>query len=177
MAKPMQYIGQGLFYVLFMGVIGYFSTSPAYTHMPPDEALIKLSFSHAGQPKGACRQLTPEELAKLPMYQRKVTTICPRERDNVIVELEMDGKQLYHEALEPGGLSHSSISSIYRRIPVKAGIHTLKASLNDNGGDHFNYVHEEKVDLAPGRIMLIDFQEGTGGGFIFKNHNSTQGGK
>jgi len=173
MAKPMQYIGQGLFYVLFMGVIGYFSTSPAYTHLPPDESLIKLSFSHAGQHKGACRQLTPEEIAKLPMYQRKATTVCPRERDNVIIELEMDGKQLYHATLEPGGLSHNSISSIYRRIPVKAGIHTLKASLNDNGGDHFNYVHEEKLDLDPGRILVIDFQDGAGG-FIFKNHQTTQ---
>lgn len=174
MAKPLKYIGQGLVYALFMGVIGYFSTSPAYTHLPPDEALIKLSFSHAGQHIGACRQRTPEELAKLPMYQRKVTTICPRERDDVIVDLEMDGKQLYHAVLEPGGLSHSSIASIYRRIPVKAGIHTLKASLNDNGGDHFNFVHQEKVDLSPGCIMLIDFQEGSGGGFIFKNHSATQ---
>ena len=173
MAKPMQYIGQGLFYAMFMGVIGYFSTSPAYTHLPPDEALIKLSFSHAGQPKGACRQLTPEEIAKLPMYQRKATTVCPRERVNVVVELEMDGKQLYHAVLRPGGLSHNSISSIYRRIPVKAGIHTLKASLNDNGGDHFNYLHEEKLDLDPGRILVIDFQDGAGG-FIFKNHNTTQ---
>lgn len=177
MAKPLQYIGQGLFYALFMGVIGYFSTSPSYTHLPPDEALIKLSFSHAGQHIGACRERTPEELAKLPMYQRKVTTICPRERVDVVVDLEMDGKPLYHAVLQPGGLSRSSISSIYRRIPVKAGTYTLKASLNDNGGDHFDYVHEEKVDLAPGRIMLIDFQEGTGGGFIFKNHNSTQGSK
>lgn len=177
MAKPLQYMGQGLVYALFMGAIGYFSTSPAYTHLSPDEALIKLSFSHAGQHIGACRQRTPEEIAKLPMTQRKVTTICPRERENVVVELEMDGKQLYHGVLEPGGFSHSSISSIYRRIPVKAGIHTLKAGLNDNGGDHFNYVYEEKVDLAPGRIMLIDFQEGTGGGFIFKNHNATQGDK
>src|ERR1035437_9920898 len=173
MVKPMQYIGQGLFYALFMGVIGYFSTSPAYNHLPPDEALIKLSFSHAGQHIGACRERTPEELAKLPMYQRKVTTLCPRERVGVVVELEMDGKQLYNAILEPGGLSHSSISSIYRRIPVKAGIHTLKASLNDNGGDHFNYVHEETLNLDPGRIMLIDFQDGTGG-VIFKNHNATQ---
>ena len=28
MAKPIQYIGQGLVYALFIGVIGYFSTSP-----------------------------------------------------------------------------------------------------------------------------------------------------
>ncbi|TAN85499.1 MAG: hypothetical protein EPN14_01085 [Gallionella sp.] len=171
MAKPSQYIGQGLFYALFMGVIGYFSTFPAYTHLPPDETLIKLSFSHAGQHKGACRERTPEELAKLPPLQRKVTTVCPRERVDVVVELEMDGKQLYHEVLRPAGLAHSSNSSIYRRIQVKAGTHTLKARLKDRDGDDFNYMREETVNLAPGRIMVIDFKAATGG-FIFKNKNA-----
>ena len=77
MAKPLQYIGQGLFYALFVGTIGYFSSFPAYTHLAADETVIKLSFSHAGQLKEACRKRTPEELAKLPMYQRKATKICP----------------------------------------------------------------------------------------------------
>lgn len=159
---------------MFMAVIGYFSTNPAYVHLPPEDALIKLSFSHAGQPKGACHERSKEELEKLPMYQRKVTKICPRERVNVLVELEMDGAKILSETLKPGGLSHNSISSIYRRVPIKAGVHTLKASLNDDGGDHFNYVHEETLDLEPGRIMLIDFHDGVGG-FIFKSHNAPLG--
>ena len=74
------------------------------------------------------------------------------------------------EVLKPGGLSRSSISSIYRRVPVKAGAHTLKARLNDNGEDGFNYAHEETVNLAPGRVMLIDFKDG---GFIFRTHSAT----
>ena len=175
MTKPLKYIGQGLFYALFMGLIGYFSTFPRYTHLPPDETLIKLSFRHAGQHVGACRERSAEELAELPAYQRKGgTTVCPRERADVVVELEMDGKQLYHEILRPTGLAHSSNSNIYRRIPVKAGVHTLKARLKDYPGDDFNYVHEETITLAPGRIMVIDFKAATGG-FIFKNKNATQG--
>lgn len=175
MAKPLQYIGQGLFYVLFMGIIGYFSTFPAYTHLPPNETLIKLSFRHAGQHVGACRERTAEEVAQLPSYQRKGgTTVCPRGRADVVVELEMDGKQLYHEILRPTGLAHSSTSNIYRRIPVKAGVHTLKARLRDHDGEDFNYAHEETVNLAPGRILVIDFKAATGG-FIFKNKNATQG--
>lgn len=169
MPKPLQYVGQGLFYMLFAGSIGYLSSSPAYTHLPADETLIKLSFSHAGQHKGACRERTPEELAKLPSYQRKATTICPRERSNVVVELEMDGKQIYHVILVPAGFSHSGVSNIYRRITVKAGTHTLKARLKDDEGDDFNYVREEKVNLAAGRILVIDFKAETGG-FIFKNY-------
>jgi hypothetical protein len=175
MVRPLQYIGQGLFYALFMGVIGYFSTYPKYTHLQPDETLIKLSFRHAGQHVGACRERTPEELAQLPAYQRKAgATVCPRERADIVVELEMDGKLLYNGVLRPAGLAHSSNANIYRRIPVKAGVHTLKARLKDHPGDDFNYVHEEKVDLAPGRIMVIDFKAATGG-FIFKNKNATQG--
>ena len=81
-----------------------------------------------------------------------------------------DGKQLYHEVLKPSGLAHSSISSIYRRIQVKAGTHTLKARLKDHAGEDFNYEREETVTLAPGRIMVIDFKAATGG-FIFKNKN------
>ncbi len=174
MTKPLQYVGQGVFYALFMGVIGYLATSPAYTHLPPDETLIKLSFSHAGQPKGECRERSEEELAKLPAYQRKGGTVCPRERADVVIELEMDGKQLYHVVMRPSGLSRSGNSNIYRRIPVKAGVHTLKARLKDREGGDFNYEHEETITLAPGRIMVIDFKSATGG-FIFKNKNANQG--
>lgn len=173
MVKPLQYMGQGLFYALFFGVVGYFSTWPTYTYLQPDETLIKLSFMHAGQLKEACRERTPEEIAKLPMYQRKVTMICPsRERADVVVELDMDGKELFYVTLPPTGFAHSGNSNIYRRILVKAGIHTLKARLKDHIGDEFNFVHEETVDLAPGRIMVIDFKAATGG-FIFKNKKAT----
>ena len=168
MTKPIQYLGQGVFYAVFVAVIGYFSTSPVYTHLQPDETLIKLSFKHAGQLKGECRERTAEEIAKLPADKRKGTMECPRERANVVVELEMDGKQLYHEILKPTGWAHSSNSNIYRRIPVKAGTHSLKARLSDHGGDDFNYSHAESVTLAPGRIIVIDFNSATGG-FIFKN--------
>lgn len=174
MIKPVQYMGQGLVYALFAVTIGYFSTFPEYTNLSADETLIKLSFSHAGQLKEACRERTPEEIAKLPMYQRKATTICPsRERANVVVELEMDGAQLYHVVMKPNGFARSGTSNIYRRIPLKAGVHTLTARLRDHAmGEDFNYVHEETVDLAPGRIMVIDFNAATGG-FIFKNKNTS----
>lgn len=175
MAKSLQYAGQGLFFALFIGVIGYFSAHPSYTHLQPDETLIKLSFAHAGQLKKACRERTPEEIARLPMYQRKSTTVCEsRERSDVVVELEMDGTQLYHVTMKPNGFSRSGTSNIYRRILVKAGVHTLKARLKDHIGEEFSYVHEETVNLAPSRIMVIDFKAATGG-FIFKNKNAAGG--
>ena len=75
MAKPLQYIGQGLFYALFMGVIGYFSTFPTYTHLPPDETLIA-EFQTCWAARGECRERT-EEIANLPRYQQKQGEYMP----------------------------------------------------------------------------------------------------
>ena len=59
---------------------------------------------------------------------------------------------------------------------MKAGVHTLKARLKDRPGDDFNYVREETVNLAAGRILVIDFKAATGG-FIFRNKNLISGQK
>lgn len=168
--KPLQYLGQGIAFALFAVVVGYFSTNPEYVQLPAGYALVKLSFSHAAQHKMACRERTNEELAKLPAHMR-VRMDCPRERSNVVVELEMDGKQLFHVVLPPTGLTHDGDSSIYRRLPVLAGEHHFVARLKDKMEGDFNFVHEETVTLAAGRVMVIDFKADVPGapGFMFKN--------
>ncbi len=170
MNQPLKYLGQGFAYALFILVLGYFSTSPVYTHMPPDYALVKLSFNHAAQRKQPCRERTDAELAKLAPNMR-VRKDCPRERSDVVVELEMDGKQLYHVILPPPGLSHDGAASLYRRLPVPAGDHRFVARLKDKAEGDFSFVREENVMLAAGRVMVIDFKADVPGapGFIFKN--------
>jgi hypothetical protein len=168
--KPLNYLGQGVAYVLFAVVIGYFSSSPEYRYMPPDSALVKLSFSHAAQRKGACRERTDEELARLKPNMR-IRKDCPRERADVVVELEMDGRQLYHVVLSPPGLSKDGAASIYRRLPVPAGAHRFVARLKDKVEGDFDFVHEEDVTLVAGKVMVIDFKADVPGapGFMFKN--------
>ena len=61
MNKVASYALQGVCYAAFMGVVGYFSTSPAYEHLPPGQAVVKLSLQHAGQRKQACRERSAEE--------------------------------------------------------------------------------------------------------------------
>lgn len=170
MSQPLQYLGQGVAFALFAVIVGYFSTSPEYVHLPEDHALVKLSFSHAAQHKMACRERTDEELAKLPKHMR-VRKDCPRERADVVVELEMDGKQLFHVVLPPTGLTHDGASSIYRRLPVQAGEHHFVARLKDKAEGDFNFVREEKVTLTAGKVMVIDFKADVPGapGFMYIN--------
>ena len=166
MNAPARYAIQGALYAAFVAVVGYFSSAPAYRHIGPDEALLRLSFSHAAQRKEACRKRSPEELAKLPPNMRAPLE-CPRERANVTVELELDGKPLYRIVAPPSGLSKDGASTVYRRIVVGAGRHQLRLRLSDSVQGDFTYTVERDVDLEAGRALLVDFNAGQGG-FVFR---------
>ena len=104
MKNVLRYLAQALLYVPLMAIIGYFSTSPAYHHLAPGQALIRLSISHAAQRKAECRERTPEELAKLSPNMRAPLD-CPRERAPVTVELDLDGQRVVQAVALPSGLT------------------------------------------------------------------------
>jgi hypothetical protein len=160
-----RYAGQALLYAAFVAVIGYFSTSPAYVHLPPGEALLKLSLTHAGARKEACRERTPEELAKLAPNMR-AQTVCPRERIPIVVEVVLDGAPLFRVVAPPSGLAKDGASTVYRRVPIAAGVHRIGARLADDPSGAFTFAAETKVDLAAGRVVVIDFDPAKGG-FVF----------
>ena len=163
MTKLLSWIGQALLYALFALIIGYFSSSPPYRHLPPDQALIKLSFSHEGQRVSECRKRTAEELAKLAPNMRAPMD-CPRERSPVTVEIDLDGVPAYRHVATPSGLSRDGASTVYQRIPVLAGEHDLAVRLNDDARRKgFNYSREQRVTLKPGRVLVIDFDAEKGG--------------
>ena len=146
-----------------MAVIGYFSVAPAYVNFPADRALIKVSFSHAGQLVEECRVRSAEELAKLAPNMRTPTQ-CGRERSPVLFELELDGKPLYRATLAPAGLSRDGMSTVYQRFPVAAGRHQLRARLKDSVRvTDFNYRWEDEVNIPAGRVFVVDFNARAGG--------------
>lgn len=154
-------------YALFAAFIGYFSSAPPYRHLAPDRAVVKLSFSHAGERKVECRERSPEELAKLaPNMRAKMD--CPRERADVRVEVEMDGKVIYTISERPSGLRHDLPSTVYRRLEVPAGKHTFRARMADTATGEYRHQGAASVDLAPGRVLVIDFNAGRGG-FLFQS--------
>jgi hypothetical protein len=163
MARPISWIGQALLYGLFALIIGYFSSSPPYRHLPADQALIKLSFSHEGKLVSACRRRSPEELAKLAPNMRAPMD-CPRERSPVTVEIDLDGRPAYRHVAIPSGLSKDGASTVYHRFPVQAGEHRLAIRLKDDArATVFNYRREEVVRLKPGKVLVIDFSQEKGG--------------
>lgn len=166
MDRLLRYAGQITLYVLFAAFIGYFSASPRYRHLQPDEALLRLSFSHSSKIKADCRQRTPEELAKLPANMRAPLD-CPRERSPVVARVELDGGELVNEAFAPSGLSRDGASTGYRRLPIAAGTHRVRVQFNDDVRvSGFNYEREGVIDVVAGQVVLIDFAPERGGVLI-----------
>lgn len=155
---------QALAFGAFMLGIAYFSVLPAYEHLGADQAMIKLAFSHAGEHRHECKQIPAEELAKLPTNRRKQPD-CKRERMPIVLELSLDGQQVFSGVQQATGLWKDGPSHVYRRFPVSAGSHEvmvrLRNSRRDDGG--FDFAAERRIELRPGQNLVIGFQPAAGG--------------
>lgn len=165
MLKPAAAIvGQVLLYGAFAAVIGYFATDPKFKQIPDDVAVIKVSFSHLGDRE--CRKRTPEELAKLPPNMRAPMD-CPRERSDIKVEVDIDDQNVIRHTLHPTGLYKDGISTMYRRLEVKAGPHKIAVRMQDNMKlEGWRFTKEETVELKPAQNLVIDFHPDKGGLFF-----------
>ena len=166
MMQTLRIAAQLALYAPLMVIIGYFSTDPPFSAIGPDQALLRLSFIHAAQRKQACRTRSADELAKLAPNMRAALD-CPRERADVLVELELDGTVILHREVKPSGLQRDGNAVAYQRLPLPAGRHHIVARLRDRAEGDFNYVGEQTIDLVAGRALLIDFSASQGG-FVFR---------
>lgn len=163
MNKAMIWSGQAILYALFAVVIGVFSGWPSYRALPPDQAMMKVSFIHHGQRVADCRPFTAEELAKLAPNMRTPMK-CGRERSPVTIEVDLDGTTIYRQVAAPSGLSRDGASSVYHRLQLPAGDHRIAVRLKDTAAPGpFNYTREQAVKLRPAQILVIDFDAEKGG--------------
>jgi len=166
MTRVLQYLGQAFAYALFAAFVGYFATQPAYTHTDPGNALIKLSFSHAGDHREECRKLTQEELNAIAPNMRRLQE-CSRERLPLLIELQLDGELLYRDELPPSGLARDGASTGYKKFTVEAGTYRLTARLRTSRrSEGYDFEKTADVTLEPAQNFVIDFRPEMGG-FLF----------
>jgi hypothetical protein len=155
----MKFLVQFVAYAVFAAFVGLLSIWPSYQLLAPDQAIVSLAISHAGQRLGECRRLTQEELNELPPNMRKPSD-CPRERHPIRVELRADGVVLYQETSPPSGLWSDGKATVYQRLQMQAGRHELFIGMNDSGGDSgFDFELKSTLVLSPGQNLVIDFDE------------------
>lgn len=155
----MKYIGQFVFYAAFAAVVGLLSIWPTYQLLNPQEALVSVTFSHAGKRIGECRTRTQEELDNLAPNMRQPNE-CPRERHPIYVELRADDQLVFAVTLPPSGLWGDGKSNIYRRTKVDAGEHLIFVGMNDSGAnDSFDYELSRNLMIRPGHNVVIRFDD------------------
>ncbi len=163
MKRWLSWLGQGVLFALFALFIGVFSSWPRYQALPPDQALVKVSFIHHGQRVATCRPYTADELAKLQPNMRAPMK-CGRERSPVTVEVDLDGATVYRHVAAPSGLSRDGASSVYHSIAVPAGEHRIAVRLKDSAGAQaFTHTRDATLTLKPAQILVIDFDQEKGG--------------
>jgi hypothetical protein len=78
----------------------------------------------------------------------------------VRIELRSAGSVIYQDLLMPSGVWSDGKANIYKRIVVPAGEHELFVGMNASGGaSGFDFQASARVDLAPGRNLVISFDE------------------
>ncbi len=163
-----RYGGQAIFYLAFVAVVAYLSTSPVHTFVPSDHARVTVTFAHLGEREGECRPLTEEEKAALPPNMR-VEEKCPRGRVPITVEIWLDGEMIYGDTIAPTGLHRDGRSYVYHAVTVPEGRHYLTMKMRDQvETDEFNYVQKKEVTLQGGQSLVIDFSA-QAGGFVLRN--------
>jgi hypothetical protein len=159
--------GQVAVFTALFAAVAAFADWPRWQPIPPQSAVIKLSFTHGSNRQSECRKRTPEELAKLPANMRKPLE-CPRRRGPVYVELDVDGRTVYRASLPPAGLSGDGPSRVYQRFLVPAGPHALAVRMRDTPRtEGFDHVKSGDVVLAPEQNFVIDFRPEVQG-FVFR---------
>lgn len=162
-----RYLGQAVVLALFGLVVAVFADTPHYRHLRDDRAVIRLSLVHGAKHEGACRRRTAEELAKLAPNMRNPLD-CPRGRLPVVVELTIDGRQVYAAAAPPTGLAGDGPSRIYERIELPVGRHRVVVRLRDTARTSgFDYEAERTLELASRQNLVIDFKA-EAGGLVFR---------
>jgi hypothetical protein len=157
--NPLKIAGQIAVAGAVMAVIGHFGSahSPAYEYFGPQEAMLKVSVSHASERKEACHKRTPEELAKLPPNMRSAQQ-CSRERVPVLLEVDLDGKMVISKLQAPNGLSKDGASTFYQALRVPAGTHKLELRMRDSArSEGFDYVEEHTIEVKPQDLVVVHF--------------------
>ena len=149
------------------GLLSFFSHSPPVRLRADTDAIVTLSFSHAGQSRQDCRPFSPEEIAKLQPNMRRVGGDCPRGRWPVYMQLELDGRVVYAGTRQPAGLWKDGPSTLFARFHVPAGAQRAQVALRESGRDSgFDASASTELDLKPGQNLVIEFKQP--GGFTFR---------
>ena len=155
--KPVRLVAVGTTCIVLMFIVARFSNWPMIKLRGGNQAIVSLSFSHAGQLVHECRKLTQAELDELPANMRKAED-CERERQAVDVIFKLDDIILYQQTLAPTGIWKDGEVTVYQRLKIPYGQHQVFVGMRDSKkANGYDYEYFTELELSPGQHELIEF--------------------
>jgi quinol-cytochrome oxidoreductase complex cytochrome b subunit/coenzyme F420-reducing hydrogenase delta subunit len=151
-------------------IILFLSVKPIYPFYNKDMALIKFTFKYSSKHTEEQRELTKADTENKLKHMRKTNSAFEKIRKEggrgrlpVYVEVELDSKNVLSKTYYPTGLKNDGPTFAYEELPVAPGMHNIKVGMRDSKDeDKFDYVYQDKIELKPGKITVIDFDEEKG---------------
>lgn len=137
---------------------------------PATQAAIRLALRTAAGKLEVCRDVPPEELAKLPIHMR-LPRLCEERPVAYRVALALDGKEIHALRAERRGMRSDRPLVIDDLVEIPSGRHELAVNLEPevpagtSASDAARLPRGELrtvVELAPGRIALVTWDPARG---------------
>lgn len=137
---------------------------------PGEDSLIRLSWRAVGERVDACRDVPPEEQAKLPPHMRR-SRICEGQIAPFRLRVRVDGGLLVDETVRASGAREDRPAFVFRELRVPAGEHRVEVDFAAERPPEAAasalapLAFDERVTLAPRRVLLVT-REGEHGGLV-----------
>ncbi|MBT3498535.1 MAG: hypothetical protein HOD00_02165 [Gemmatimonadales bacterium] len=129
------------------------------------EALIRLSWRVDGVTVEACRTLSEEELADLPIHMRNPDA-CIGQMAPFVFRATLSGVALVNDTLSPGGARGDRPIYVLRDLSVAPGRHDLTVHFDaivpegaDVGDAIVAYTWEGEIELTGGTVALLTLDD------------------
>lgn len=136
-----------------------------YSAPQPEASELVVTFKHPGRTSEECRDVSPEEQAKLPPHMRR-DRICDRHRPDVRLRISIDGQVVSESSHPPSGLWSDGNSIAVERIPIALGTHRVRVEIGDAPEeDAWSHVTEEEVEFTREARRVVTFDRLAGFGW------------
>lgn len=130
------------------------------------EALLRLSWRFDAVTVEACRELSAEELERLPIHMRNPQA-CIGQKAPYVLRVEVDGRMLVADTVRAGGVRGDRPVTVLRDLPLEPGTHALSVSFravipedaDELEGGPAELAWSGRVELAAREVALVKLDE------------------
>lgn len=171
---PARLAGFAALLAVAAGALAVLSAAP-WQATPSDAAALRIAFKHVARLEaGPAGGPAPAELAKLPRHMRpQGPAAVPRgSRVDTTLRVTVDERLVLERRYRPGGLRRDGPTFGYEELRLAPGRRRIEVLLVDGDpaahvpagetGDAGPWRLVREVDVAPGRVLLVELVEGRG---------------